>query len=74
MTKRWHMKRHSTGNKKPSVSIIWSLPGGSMLKNLPANAGDTGSIPDPGNSDKPQSHQARAPQLLSLCSGVQEPQ
>ena len=24
------------------------FPGGSVVKNLPANAGDTGSIPDPG--------------------------
>ena len=24
------------------------LPGGSMVKNLPANAGDSGLIPDPG--------------------------
>jgi len=29
--------------------------GGSMVKNPPANAGDTGSIPDPGESHMPQS-------------------
>ena len=26
------------------------FPGGSVVKNPPANAGDTGSIPDPGRS------------------------
>ena len=26
------------------------FPGGSVVKNLPANAGDTGSVPDPGRS------------------------
>ena len=27
--------------------IYMGLPGGSVVKNLPVNAGDTGSIPDP---------------------------
>ena len=30
-------------------SIIW-LPGGATVKNPPANAGDSGSIPGPGRS------------------------
>ena len=29
---------------------IWSFPGGSVVKNPPANAGDTGSIPGSGRS------------------------
>ena len=29
---------------------IWGFPGGAVVKNLPANAGDTGSIPAPGRS------------------------
>ena len=29
------------------------FPGGSVVKSLPANAGDTGSIPDPGRSHMP---------------------
>ena len=45
-----------------------------MVKNLPANAGDTGSIPGPGRSHTLQSSQAQAPQLLSLCPGAQEQQ
>ena len=41
-------------------------------KNLPANAGDTGSSPGPGRSHVPQSNSARAPQLLSLRSRARE--
>ena len=39
-----------------------------VVKNLPANAGDTGSSPGPGRSLMPQSNSARAPQLLGLRS------
>ena len=45
-----------------------------MVKSPPANAGDTGSSPGPGRSHMPWSGWARAPQLLSLCSGAREPQ
>ena len=45
-----------------------------MVKNPPANAGDMGSIPGPGRSHVPRSNEARAPQLLSLCSRAHEPQ
>ena len=31
------------------------LPGGAVVKNLPANAGDTGSSPGPGRSHMPRS-------------------
>ena len=38
----------------PPVSMPESIgtgsPGGPIVKNLPANAGDTGSIPGPGRS------------------------
>ena len=47
------------------------FPGGSVVKNPPANAGVMGSIPDPGRSHVPRSMQARAPQLLSLRSRAQ---
>jgi len=30
--------------------FYWDFPGGPVVKDLPANAGDTGSIPDPGKS------------------------
>ena len=47
------------------------LPGGSLVKNPPANAGDTGSIPDLGRSHMPRSNKARLSQL-NLCSRAQE--
>ena len=49
---------------------IKGFPGGSVVKNLPTNAGDAGSISDPGRSHMLQSNQAHAPQLLSLCTGL----
>ena len=45
-----------------------------MVKNPPANAGDTGSSPGPETSHMLWSNQAQVPQLLSLCSRAREPQ
>ena len=42
------------------------FPGGAVVGNLPANAGDTGSSPGLGRSYVPRSGWAREPQLLSL--------
>ena len=42
------------------------FPGGAVIENLPANAGDTGSGPGLGRSRMPRSKWAREPQLLSL--------
>ena len=55
----------------------WGFPGGAVVENLPANAGDTGSSPGLGRSHVPQSGWAREPQLLSLhvwslCSATRE--
>ena len=50
------------------------FPGGTVVKNLPANARDMGSSPGPGRSHMPRSNEAHAPQLLSLCSRPREPQ
>ena len=36
-----------------------------MVKNLPANAGDMGSIPGPGRFHMPEGNEAHVPQLLS---------
>ena len=33
-----------------------NFPGGAVIKNLPASAGDMGSIPGPGRSHMPRSH------------------
>ncbi|KAJ8783826.1 hypothetical protein J1605_008869 [Eschrichtius robustus] len=53
------------------------FPGGTVVENLPANAGDTGSSPGLGGSHMPRSNEAREPQLLSLrvwslCSTTRE--
>ena len=42
------------------------FPGGAVVENLPANAGDTGLSPGLGGSHMPWSNWARGPQLLSL--------
>ena len=38
--------------------ITWGFSGGSVVKPLPANAGDMGSIPDLGRSHMPQSNRS----------------
>ena len=50
------------------------FPGGAVVKNPPANAGDMDWSPGPGRSHMPQSNQAHVPQLLSLCSRTHETQ
>ena len=55
--------------KKP-----WGFPGGSVVKNLPANAGDTGSNPGPGRFHMLQSNEAHVLQLRSLRSRACKPQ
>ena len=42
------------------------FPGGAVVKNLPANAGDTGSSPGPGRFP-------HAVEQLSLCTTTTEP-
>ena len=53
------------------------FPGGAVVENLPANAGDTGSSSGLGGSHMPRSSWARGPRLLSLrvwslCSATGE--
>ena len=53
------------------------FPGGAVVENLPANAGDTGSSPGLGGSHMSWSNWAHEPQLLSLriwslCSTTRE--
>ena len=45
---------------------VGSFPGGSVIKNSPANAGDKGSIPGSGKSHNPQGK-------LSPCTTTTEP-
>ena len=53
------------------------FPGGAVVENLPANAGDTGLSPGLGRSHIPRINWAHEPQLLSLrvwslCSTMEE--
>ena len=52
--------------------MVTGFPGGAVVKNLPANAGDTGSSPGPGRSHMPPSNQARVLQLLRLRATTTE--
>ena len=38
------------------IKTMWDFPGGAVVKNLPANAGDTGLSPGPGGYHMPQSN------------------
>ena len=44
----------------------WGFPGGAVVENLPANAGDTGSSPGLGRPHMPRSNWARELQMLGL--------
>ena len=48
-------------------SMYWGFPGGAVVGNLPANAGDMSSSPGLGRSHMPRSNWAHEPQRLSLC-------
>ena len=50
------------------------FPGGTVVKNPPANAEDMRSSPGPGRCHMPRSSQACVPQLLSLHSRAHEPE
>lgn len=50
-----------------------SFPGGSVIKNPPADAGDSCSVPGPGSPHVPWSSEAPVTWLLSQCSRAQEP-
>ena len=52
---RKHKSSQKTINKMAistylSINTLRGFPGGSVVKNLPFNAGDMGSIPGPGRS------------------------
>ena len=56
-----HTQTHSQKEKKEKIYIHikkknGSFPGGAVVENLPANAGDTGSNPSLGGSHIPQSN------------------
>ena len=49
------MKKETEGTPKKEYLKRQGFPGGAVVKNLPANAGDTGSIPGLG-ATKPVRH------------------
>ena len=54
--------------------MVLGFLSGAVVKNPPANAGDTSSSPGPGRSHMLRGSWAREPQLLSLRSRAREPQ
>ena len=66
--------QHVILSNKKIKSKSTGFPGGAVVTNPPANAGDTGSSPGLGRSHMPRSNQPREPQLLSLRSRACEPQ
>ena len=46
-----------------NYKMLQDFPGGPVVRNPPANAGDMGLIPDPGRSHVLQGNKACAPQL-----------
>ena len=49
-------EREIKGRKQFAKKNGWGFPGGTVVKNPPANAGDTGSSPGPGRSHMLQSN------------------
>ena len=50
------MKVSEVQKKQLLKTHLWDFPGGTVVKNPPANAGNTGSIPGPGRSHMPRSN------------------
>ena len=71
ISKKSQVAKHNISKELPG------FPGGAVVENLPASAGNTGSSPGLGRSHMPWSNWAREPQLLSLrvwslCSATRE--
>ena len=63
-------KRNQPGSKNTIKSHVLGFPGDSVVKNPPANAGDTGLIPGLGN---PTCHGATKPMLYNYWPCALEP-
>ena len=70
----WRWKGTAFVRLQNLSTSFWDIPGGVVVKNPPANAGDKGLSPAPGRSHMLWSNKARATQLLSLRSRAREPQ
>ena len=57
---------------KQQDSLLEGFPGGAVDKTPPANAGDSGLIPDPGRSQVLQWNEAHVPQVLNPCASTTE--
>ena len=69
-----HVRVYINNGEKISIKLgVKGFPGGAVVKNPPANAGDTGSNPGQGRSHMLWSNKARAPQLLSPRATTTEP-
>ena len=71
----------TAGRQDGQLNIVifyeWTMadfPGGLVVKNPPANAGDIGSVPGPGRSHMLQDNKSCAPNYWSLraCASQQE--
>ena len=60
--------------KSKITGKLLGVPGGSVIKNPPANPGDTGSIAGAEGSNMSRSKYVHTSQLSRLCSRAQEPQ
>ncbi len=49
------METMATSVAAKITEVLWDFPGGTVVKNLPANVGDMGSSPGPGRSHVPRS-------------------
>ena len=77
LAERWNRERIQWWWEPKVQKFKIGFPGGAVVGNLPASAGDTGSSPGLGGSHMPRSNWAREPQLLSLrvwslCSATRE--
>ena len=72
-----HQNNNETDILTYTSPSSWDFPGGPVVKTPPANAGDMGSIPDPGRFHTPRGNEAHLPQVLSPapwspCSATRE--
>ena len=49
-SQKWNLPQLGCCGKASAKDKIQGFPGGAVVKNPPANAGDTGSIPGPGSN------------------------
>ena len=57
---KWKQKKYPNDGERKKKNFnsnkYRDFPGGAVVKNRPANAGDTGSSPGPGRSHRPRSN------------------